>query len=165
MIIKDSMVLIHLAKISLLEKTCDYFKNVLIPEEVYNEVLAGVVKKYPDVNIITNLVDKNKINIKKVKNKELLKKANEFNIQKGEARAVALYWQEKADYLATDDDNVRKKALLLDLKLIGTPSIILKLYKKKVIDWEKFKDGLDKLREIGWFSDMVIDKLLMEGSK
>ncbi len=40
-----------------------------------------------------------------------------------------LYWQESADFLATDDDNVREKRILLELDLIGAPVIIWKLLK------------------------------------
>jgi predicted nucleic acid-binding protein len=165
MIVKDSMVMIHLAKITLLEKSCEYFKNVVIPKLVYDEILLGKEKGYPDVNVIVDLVETKKIVVKQVKNKSLIKKAVEFNIQRGEAEAVALYWQEKADYLATDDDNVRKKSVLLNIKIIGTPAIILKLYKERLIKKEEFEESLAELKKIGWFSNAVIDKILMEGLK
>ena len=163
MIVKDSMVVIHLAKLSLLEKSCDYFKKVAIPNRVYKEILLGEEKGYPDVKVIKELINRKKVIVKKVKHKNLIRKANEFNIQCGEAEAVALYWEEKADYLATDDDNVRNKRVLLNLRIIGTPAIVLKLYKESVIDEEKFKESMAELRKIGWFSDAVIDKVLMEG--
>ena len=105
------MVLIHLAKLSVLEKSCDYFKRVLIPELVYKEFLKGKEKSLPDVPITLKLIESKKIIIEKVKDINLIKKANEFNIQRGEAEVIALYWQEKADFLATDDDNVRKKKI------------------------------------------------------
>ena len=161
--ILDAMVLIHLAKITLLKKSCEHFKSVEIPEAVYNEIWVGKRKGYADAAIIIKLVEDKEMNIKKIKNKGLTKKAEEFNMQGGEADAVALYWQEKADYLATDDDNVRKKSTLLGIKVIGTPSIILKLYKQRVIPREKFEESLDELRKIGWFSNSVIDKIFMEG--
>lgn len=157
------MVLIHLAKITLLEKSCEYFKHVAIPQEVYKEILLGKEKGYVDVKLIEELAKIKKIVIKQLRNKKLLKKAKEFNIQRGEAGAVALYWQEKADYLATDDDNVRKKSMLLNIRIIGTPAIILKLYNEKMIEKEKFMESLIELRKIGWFSNAVIDKILMEG--
>ncbi|MEM5802279.1 MAG: hypothetical protein QXQ18_02765 [Candidatus Aenigmatarchaeota archaeon] len=165
MIIKDSMVVIHLAKITLLEKSCEHFKNVVIPEMVYKEILLGKEKGYPEVKIVEELIKEKKITVKRVKNKRVIEKILEFNIQRGEAEAVALYWEEKADYLATDDDNVRKKSVLLNINVIGTPAIILKLYRGKLIEKEKFEESLRELRKIGWFSDAVIDKILMEGLK
>ena len=162
MIIKDAMVLIHLAKLSILEKSCIYFKNAIIPKLIYKEILKGKEKSYSDVPIILELIKNKKIIVKKIKNKELVKKVKEFNIQRGEAEVVASYWQEKADLIATDDDNVRKKRVLLDIKIIGTPTIILKLYKEKLIDKNKAEQTISELRKIGWFSNTVLDQLLME---
>lgn len=162
MIVKDSMVLIHLAKITLLEKSCKYFKKTIIPKRVFDEVTKCKEKNFVDIKIISNLVERNEIKVIEIKNLKVLEKINEFNIQGGEREAVALYWQENADYLATDDDNVRKKNQLLNIKLIGTPVIILKLYKEKMIDKNKFVESIDKLRKIGWFSNAILDKLLME---
>jgi len=164
-VVKDSMVVIHLAKITLLEKSCSFFKKVVIPEMVYREIMLGEEKGYPDVAIIRDLIKRGKITVRKVKDKRLIMRVNEFNIQRGEAEAVVLYWQENADYLATDDDNVRKKSVLLNLRVIGTPAITLKLYQKKIIDEAKFDESLAELRKIGWFSDAAIDKTLMEGLK
>ena len=42
MIVKDSMVLIHLAKLTVLEKSCNYFKNVTIPDLVLKEIKKGI---------------------------------------------------------------------------------------------------------------------------
>ena len=162
-IVKDAMVVIHLAKITVLEKSCEHFKDVVIPKMVRDEILMG--KEYPEVKIIKELIKRKKIIVKQIKNKRLVKKAEEFNIQKGEGEAVALYWEEKAVYLATDDDNVRKKSLLLGVKVIGTPAIVLKLYKEKLVEKEKFDESLAELRKIGWFSNAVIDKVKMEGSE
>ena len=136
----------------------------MIPELVYKEtVLEG--EEYPETIIIKELIKKGKINVKKINDKMLLNKVNQFNIQRGEAETVALYQQEKANLLATDDDNVRRKKSILDLNIIGTPVIILKLYNNNMISKEKFKDGVSQLRKIGWFSNAILDKVLMEGLK
>jgi len=162
MIVKDAMVVIHLAKITLLEKSCELFKPVAIPGEVHREILEGEEKGYEDVKIIQELVQAGKISVKRVRDKGLLKRAKEFNVQRGEAEVLALYWQEKAEYLASDDDTLRKKSALLNLRLIGTPAIILKLYQDKAIDRNKLMESLQVLRKIGWFSNAVIDRVLME---
>ena len=166
MLVMDAMVLIHLSKLSLLENVCDYFRDVAIPILVYKEaVVKGKESNYEDAFLIDEVIDRGKIDVKEVKEEKLIDRADKFNIQSGEAHAVALYRQDNADYLATDDDNVRKKKIILDLNLIGTPVIILKLYRERRISKEKFKASLKKLREIGWFSTMIIDKILEEGEK
>lgn len=159
------MVLIHLAKITLLESSCDCFKKVIIPKGVYEEIIKGEEKGFVDVQIIKDLIKRKKIKIIKIENKMLINKANSFNIYKGEAEAIALYWQENADFLATDDDNVRKKKIILNINLIGTPVIILKLFKENLIDYDKFINSINKLRKIGWFSNAILDKLIMEVEK
>ncbi|MBI2176460.1 hypothetical protein HYU40_03910 [Candidatus Woesearchaeota archaeon] len=165
LIVKDAMVLIHLAKISLLEKSCGYFKEVITPRLVYEEVMEGLSKGYADARVVENLVNERKLRVVRVKDATLVKKANEFNIKGGEAEAVALYWQEKAEMLATDDDNVRKKAVLIDVRTIGTLAIVLRLKLAKLIDYMKFKESITELRKIGWFGDAILDKALMEGTK
>ena len=162
MIIKDSMVVIHLAKITLLESSCDYFKRVVIPKKVYEEIMKGKEKNYAEIAIIEASIENKRIIVKSVEKEEFIDKAMAFNIQGGEAEAVALYWQENADYLATDDDNVRKKKEILKLNLLGTPSILLLLYRQKVIKKEKCLEAIQKLKRIGWFNNMIIDKMTME---
>ncbi len=162
MIVKDAMVVIHLAKITLLEKSCSYFRKVIIPMRVYEEINAGLEFGHSEVILIEDLIKIKKIEVQKIKNKNLLKKANEFNLQQGEAESVALYWEMRADYLATDDDNVRRKKDILNLKIIGTPAIVIKLYRNNKIEKEKFLESVKRLKEIGWFSNSVIDKMLVE---
>lgn len=162
LIIKDAMVIIHLAKLSILEKSCEYFKKVLIPEEVHKEVVSGKEKASPEIPVVMGLINNKKIMVKKIKDQKFIEKANQFNIQGGEAEAVALYWQEKADVIATDDDNVRKKKAVLNINVIGTPVILVKLHKKKMIDDDKAKQCIFELGKIGWFSNTILDKILME---
>ncbi len=161
MIIKDSMVIIHLAKMTLLETSCRYFGKVFIPFGVKREVL----NRYADSHIIEELISKDKIVVKNVKNIKFVKRAYEFDIQDAEAEAVALYWELNADFIATDDNNIRKKAEILKINLIGTPAIILKLYKEKRIDKLKLQEAIKKLKAIGWFSNSVWDKIQMEVNK
>jgi predicted nucleic acid-binding protein len=163
-VVKDSMVLIHLGKLSLLEKSCNYFGNIIIPKLVYDEVSKGK-DKFPDAIIIIELVNKKKIIVENIKDKSLVKKANNFNIQRGEAESLALYWEKKADFLATDDDNVRKKKVILDLRIIGTPAIIIRLYREKIIETKKFEEAISELKKIGWFSSTVLDTMSLEMKK
>lgn len=159
-VVKDSMVIIHLAKLSILEKSCKYFKKVIIPEQVQMEIMKG--KDHPETAIIEELIKNNKITIKKIGDKNLIKKINEFNIQGGEAEVIALYWQEKANIIATDDDNVRKKKIIFGIKVLGTPAIIVRLYKRGLIDKSKMEQCVFELKKIGWFTNTVLDKIQME---
>jgi len=50
----------------------------------------------------------------------------------------------------------------LNIKVIGTPAIILRLYKDKIIDREKIKQCVAELRHIGWFGSSILDNIIME---
>lgn len=164
LVVKDAMVLIHLSKLTLIEKSCKFFEEITIPNFVNKEVVKkGKKEGYKDAVLIEEIIEDGLIEIKKIENPKLIDRANKFNIQGGEAEAVALYWQEEADLLATDDDNVRNKRVLLELDLIGTPPIIWKLFENGMIDENKFCESLETLRDIGWFSNAVIDKILNKG--
>jgi len=54
---------------------------------------------------------------------------------------------------------------LLEINIIGTPSIILTLFNSRKIGAEKAKQAINNLRKIGWFSSEVLDKILMEVEK
>jgi len=166
LVVNDAMVLIHLAKVTLLLKSCEYFKQVIIPPLVFDEtVSAGKEKGYGDAILIESIIKTGKIKVKEVRRKDLIDRANAFNVFGGEAEAAALYWQEQADMIACDDDNVRSKKELLEINIIGTPSIILTLFNSRKIGAEKAKQAINNLRKIGWFSSEVLDKILMEVEK
>lgn len=158
-VVNDAMVLIHLAKAGLLETSCDYFQQMLIPPLVHHEVTRG---GHADSIIIVTLIRKKKILVEKINQLHLIQQAKEFNIQRGEAEAVALYWERRADLLATDDDNVRKKKHILQLNIIGTPVIILKLYLEQKITKERLNEAILLLKRVGWFTSTIWDKIQME---
>lgn len=161
LIIKDAMVLIHLAHTGTLEAACKAFRKVVIPESVYQEVNAGKESHGEDVGIVDQLVNSGAITISQARS-ELIAKANTFNIQRGEAEAVALYWQENAGLLATDDDNVRRKKDVLQVKVIGTPAILIRLIRDRAIGKEVYFNAVQTLRRTGWFSSIVYDTMMME---
>jgi len=127
--------------------------------------MKGEAQHPQDVKQLKTAIDRKLVRIKKIKDNKLIRRANEFNIYRGEAEAIALYWQEKASLLATDDDNVRKKKEALGISMIGTPSIMIKLFRNKKIDKKSYLASIRKLKEIGWFSSTVFDKMLLEAQK
>jgi len=163
LVVKDAMVLIHLAKLTLLEPSCAQFGDVAIPTTVKAETVdTGRDHGYPDAAVIADVIDQGGIDVYDVEDPALIERANRYNIQGGEAAAVALYWERDADLLATDDDNVRGKRSLLELELIGTPALLLDLFDGGAIDATKLRSAIDELRDIGWFSVAVLDKLELE---
>ncbi len=160
LVIKDSMILIHLSKMSILESACQFFKQVLIPPTVFEEtVVKGKEKEYPGVITIENLIKRNLIIVKKIKNKEKIKSIQKYGLGPGEAEAVVLYHQENADFLFTDDDVCREYRGLLNVNILGTPVIVLILFENKKITYLKAIESIDLLSEIGWFENELIFEL------
>jgi predicted nucleic acid-binding protein len=155
-VVKDSMALIHLAKMHILTDSCQYFGDVIIPTKVYEEtVINGKKKGHPDALIIQQTINSNLIKIKEIKNKDNVDNLRLFGLHLGEAEAVALYFQEKAQFLATDDDTCRKNRIILGINIIGSPAIILMLLRKALITRKKAIDCISALETIGWFDTEV----------
>ena len=98
-VVKDSMILIHLAKMHKLTDSCQHFGDIIIPTEVYEEtVIRGKKKGHPDALIIEQTINSNLIKIKEIENKEKVDNLRLFGLHLGEAEAVALYFQEKLNF-------------------------------------------------------------------
>ena len=82
-----------------------------------------------------------------------------FGLHLGEAEAVALYFQEKAQFLATDDDTCRKNRIILGINIIGSPAIVLMLFRKALITRKKAMDCVLALESIGWFDTEVMQEM------
>jgi predicted nucleic acid-binding protein len=166
LIVKDSMILIHLAKMQILTDSCRHFGNVLIPKKVYEEtVINGKNKGHPDSLIIEQTVANNLIKIKGVKNKKKVDDLRIFGLHLGEAEAIALYFQEKAQLLATDDDTCRKNRIILGINIIGSPAIVIMLFRNSLITRNKALDCISSLETIGWFDIEVINEMKQQIEK
>ncbi len=166
LIVKDSMILIHLAKMQILTDSCRHFGNVLIPTKVYEEtVINGKKNGHPDSIIIEQAVTNNLIKIKGVKNKKKVDDLRIFGLHLGEAEAIALYFQEEAQLLATDDDTCRKNRIILGINIIGSPSIVIMLFRNALITRNKALDCISSLETIGWFDIEVINEMKQQIEK
>lgn len=130
-----------------------------ITEKVKNETIIQEKKnEYPEIILIEKAIKENKIKVNRIEEKKI-KLIEDFGVYGGEAESVILV-KEKNYVLATDDNNVRKKVQLLEIKVIGAPRIILDLYSSKKITKEKTKESIIFLKKEGWFNQSIIDKML-----
>ena len=110
---------IKLNRMDILEKI---YKEIIIPEAVYQELEEGKNKYYIDI------LNNNWIKILKVRNKNLIKEL-EKNLDRGEAEAIALSIEISADLLLLDEKIGRKIAKEKGLKISGTIGVLLKAKK------------------------------------
>jgi predicted nucleic acid-binding protein len=149
-----------MAKMQILTNSCLYFGNVLIPTKVYEEtVINGKKKGHADALIIEQTIGSNLIKIQEVKDKKKVDDLKIFGLHLGEAEAVALYFQEHAQFLATDDDTCRRNRIILGINIIGSPAIVLTLLRNGAITKLKALDCVYALETIGWFDIEVINEM------
>ena len=150
-VISDTGLLIHLSEIDLI-KALDAFKEIYIPEDVNNELKR-------------NRIDKNVFNNVKIANlgpkfKDVAEiMVNKFSLDLGEAQAIALSLQEKADYFLTDDLDARTVANAHNIEAHGTVGIILRAFREKIINK---KLALEKINELYTSSSLFITRDLID---
>lgn len=147
-VVSNASVLIALDNIGRFELLKVLFNEVLVPESVareYGERLPTWVK------------------VVKVEKKSLVNILTEF-LHRGEAEAIALAIQIKADLLLLDDKKARILAKRLDLRILGTLGILILAKKKNLI--ENLEEEIAKLlRKSFWLSRNVVSKALEKAKR
>lgn len=153
----DACTLILLAKASVLETVLIAYE-VVTSKQVYEEVLAGKKKMFPDALLIERLADEKKLNI--VFSPEDLTKRikQDFAMAEGEASVISCGLSQKGMIIATDNKQGRKAALVNGLPLVGSVDLVISLNKKKKINKKKAEEALRILKDEGWFHPYIIEK-------
>jgi predicted nucleic acid-binding protein len=153
MIVSNSTVLIYLAKIGKLNLLKELFGEVLIPAEVFNEVvIRGKEHQHPDALIVESSVEEGWIHIKDI---EVFGELEDFGIDPGEAQAISLAKSLEVPILL-DQTHARNAGKALGLKPRGTIFVLLAALRKKLLTSENYQDSLEDLVKSGFrMSDEV----------
>ncbi len=147
MIVSNSTVLIYLAKIGKLSLLKKLFRKVLIPREVFNEVvIRGKENLHPDAFVIEVAVEEGWIEVKEI---EALMELEEFGIDLGESQAISLAKLFGMPVLL-DQTHARIAAKALGLKPRGTIFVMLAALRKKLFTYEEYQDSLEELVKAGF---------------
>lgn len=152
-IVSNTSPIINLAIIDKLRLLRNLFENILIPEAVYKEVVKGEWMAGSDE------VEKAKwIKTQKIQNKIMLKSLLQ-DLHDGEAEAIVLATEKKADFILLDESTARLKAKSLGLMVIGILGILIESKKRKLIP--EIKPLLNQLKSSGfWLSESVYQEAL-----
>ena len=153
MIVSNSTVLIYLAKIGKLNLLKRIFTDVLIPVEVFNEVVVnGKEERHFDAFLVERSIEEGWIKVRKIKvEKELM----EFGIDKGEAEAISLA-KSLGCAILIDQTHARIAAKALGLNPRGTIFVLLAVLQKKYLTYEEYQELLEELVKAGFrMSDEV----------
>lgn len=156
-IIADSSPLISLAIIDMLELLEYYFDEVYVPYAVYKEV--SVYDKPFSEKLKQYL--KNKVST--VENINMVSVLNE-RIDLGEAEAITLAFEKKADFIILDDSKARKTAKRNGLNVIGTLGLLLEAKKEGKI--KKLKECIQIFSDNDIrLSEKLIKDILIEAEE
>lgn len=166
MIISNSSPLILLAKISKLNILEKLYGKMIIPQEVYNEVIVeGKNENYSDAALIEKSINEfifvRNLTEEHKKEAEKLKRI----IGSGESEAISLCVQEKAELLLIDNLEPRKIAQIKGIKCRSTPGILLGAFKNKIITFNDYESSIKELSKHAWLSGDIVAHFLDIGYK
>jgi predicted nucleic acid-binding protein len=157
MIAFDASTLILITKAELLDV---FLANtgvpVAIPAEVARECCGS--KKALDAVMIQKVLDESRIKTIVVKSRRLVAKLQEdFSLGKGEAEAIALAINEKAQLLGIDDKNGINACKVLDLAFTTAVGILIRSREKGLLERPEALEKLGRLARHGRYKDSIIE--------
>ena len=162
MIVFDASTLILIAKAELLDSVlADITLRAAIPVEVARECCG--VKKSLDALLIQKTLDDLKLKVIAVKNRKLVLKLQEdFSLGRGEAEAIALALEEKAQIVGIDDKCGIDACKLLGLPFITAIALLVRSRQKSLIDGNDARTKLAALARYGRYRKSMVDDALRQ---
>ncbi len=162
-VVSDSTLLIHLAKVRYLEILFSLYKDILITKEVYREAVEeGILLEKDDARIIQDYIGKS-IHIKspKLASNNL---AEKYGIHKGEADSIQLAREIGAQLILMNEREGRKAAKNEGINVKGSIGILFEALRAGLINEKEILDILEKFRDnpqVFWIEPDII-KAAME---
>jgi predicted nucleic acid-binding protein len=152
----DASTLILIAKAEMLESFLQNIDQpVAIPAEVEKECCG--VKRSLDAFMIEQALRESRIRRVQVKNKKLVTKvAGDFGLGKGEAEAIALAFEEKAQLLGIDDKNGISACKLLGIAFTTAIGILVRMREREMITTDDALMKLDTLAKHGRYKRSIL---------
>jgi predicted nucleic acid-binding protein len=148
-IVCDASPLIALSLCDKLDLLDTIFKEVVVPEMVYQEVSR---EGKPEAGKIAAWAQGK---VQKAGKQPLFQAVN-LSLDAGESEVIALYWERSADFLLIDEQRGRRIAAQSGIKIIGTLGILLLAKEKGLVN--AVKPFLDQL----WESPIRISDFLYQ---
>lgn len=146
--VSDSDVLIHIAKLNLLNLLKGQFSKIFISEIVYNEcVTQGISSKKADAYILKDFLKLELFQIEKVKKKVFEEYKSKYKIHEGESSIIALALKFDANFCLSNEIKVRNAIKSEGLKAVGTLGIILKGYNLNQINKKQCLKILNNIKK------------------
>jgi predicted nucleic acid-binding protein len=142
-----------MAKIGILQRFLDEYKRVIIPTEVYEEMI--VKSKAFDSLLIKREVEKGRIEMRTASKTDKLLK--EFKLHEGEAAAYMLFQELKGDVILTDDGELIKLCKIMGVPFVCAMAAVVRMYGKELLSKDEACGSLEKLFDYGRYSREVYE--------
>ena len=150
MIISNASPLMYLSKLNKLSLVKNLFKEIVIPKEVYDEVVVNGKKgRFLDAYKVEKAINESWIKIKEI---EIEKEFEEFSseIDIGEIAVICLAKKIKPYLVLIDDASARTIAENLGFNVKGTLYVLIKSYKNNLITKKELKNTINELMILGF---------------
>lgn len=155
--------LIALAKLGQLGLILKLFDEIVIPREVYTEVVTnGLLLGAWDAGSVDFLVRQGHIFVKDVNLPTPIPEWAQA-IDMGEAQVILLALHESADWVLIDNAHARKAARGVGLPLKGTIGLLLEALRKRHLSLQEFELLIYTIKASPslWISESLCDKALI----
>ncbi len=157
----DSSPLICLAKIGRLDLLRRLYEEIIIPDEVYEEVVGeGKRLHKAGVETVEDGIGSGWIKPVTLNRTEsrLAERLRARSLGKGEAAVLALAKNRRLR-VVLDDRHARESASVLELEYLGSAAILLDAFRRKYLSKREFLKGLEHLGSVMWLSPEIISRL------
>ncbi len=163
-VVADSSVLIWLARAGKLNLLRDQYETVIVPREVYYEVVEeGIREGHADAHVIKDAVEQGWIRIESVVSDGERRIAADINeIHEGEAAALGLAMARSLPILL-DESSGRAVAEALGLKARGTLSVVLRALREGGLTRPQARDVIASMVASGFrIEPSLLERVLRE---
>jgi predicted nucleic acid-binding protein len=126
----NSSPIIFLTKLGIIEAALDLFERIDIPSLVFSEIRQ---QQDASAEAVENLISRKRVSVLKAENQRFVNALNR-RLGKGEAEAIALSIETRADLVILDDHAARAEAMRLGLAVKGTLGIVRRLMENGVFE-------------------------------
>lgn len=159
--VSDSTPLIHLAKIGCINFLKNLFEKIIIPKEVYEEVIIeGKKQGKNEILLIEKLMEEKFINIEETKTTMEI-----ANLDQGEKKCITLCKELNINIILIDETEGFNISGIFNLMPIRTTSLLIILLDNKIIKLTEYKELLKKLSQSGYFLDSLTYERLLDIGK
>ena len=159
-VIANASTLITLASIGHLGLLREFHEKITIPPAVWREVVVEGGSR-PGALEVKKAREAEWIEVQAPKNKHLVKSLQR-DLDEGEAEAIALAVERKADVIFLDEADARRVADIYGLHKTGVIGLLVRAKQEGKIS--SLKDELNRLREEAkfWIDDRLYEQVLKE---